>query len=93
MKSSQSRVAKIEAGDPPVPLDLLVWTVLSAGATKTTTSLVLRFKRSLSKRLAFSIDRVALVISLLLALLNLLWRCLQASAVTNPEYSDNIFTR
>ncbi|HLF84632.1 MAG TPA: helix-turn-helix transcriptional regulator [Blastocatellia bacterium] len=34
MKSSQSRVAKIEAGDPSVSLDLLVWTVLSAGATK-----------------------------------------------------------
>lgn len=34
MKSSQSRVAKIEAGDPSVSLDLLVWAVLSAGATK-----------------------------------------------------------
>ena len=27
MKSSQSRVAKIEAGDPSVSLDLLVWAV------------------------------------------------------------------
>jgi DNA-binding transcriptional regulator YiaG len=34
MKSSQSRVAKIEAGDPTVSLDLLVRAVLSAGATK-----------------------------------------------------------
>jgi ribosome-binding protein aMBF1 (putative translation factor) len=34
MKSSQSRVAKIEAGDPSVSLDLLVPAVLSAGATK-----------------------------------------------------------
>jgi ribosome-binding protein aMBF1 (putative translation factor) len=34
MKSSQSRVAKIEAGDPSVSLDLLVRAVLSAGATK-----------------------------------------------------------
>lgn len=34
MKSSQSRVAKIEAGDPSVSLDLLVRAVLAAGATK-----------------------------------------------------------
>ena len=34
MKSSQSRIAKIEAGDPSVSLDLLVRAVLSAGATK-----------------------------------------------------------
>ena len=34
MKSSQSRVAKIEAGDPTVSLDLLVRAVLAAGATK-----------------------------------------------------------
>ena len=34
MKSIQSRVAKIEAGDPSVSLDLLVRAVLSAGATK-----------------------------------------------------------
>lgn len=33
MKSSQSRVAKIEAGDPSVSLDLLVRAVLAAGAT------------------------------------------------------------
>ena len=34
MRSSQSRIAKIEAGDPSVTLDLLVRAVLSAGATK-----------------------------------------------------------
>ena len=34
MKSSQSRVAKIESGDPSVTLDLLVRAVLAAGATK-----------------------------------------------------------
>src|SRR6266705_348666 len=34
MKSSQSRVAKIEAGDPSVSLDLLVRALVSAGATK-----------------------------------------------------------
>jgi ribosome-binding protein aMBF1 (putative translation factor) len=34
MKSSQSRVAKIEAGDPAVSPDLLVRAVLSAGATR-----------------------------------------------------------
>jgi ribosome-binding protein aMBF1 (putative translation factor) len=34
IRSSQSRVAKIEAGDPSVSLDLLVRAVLAAGATK-----------------------------------------------------------
>ena len=34
MKSSQSRVAKIEAGDPTVSLDLLVRAALAAGVTK-----------------------------------------------------------
>jgi DNA-binding XRE family transcriptional regulator len=33
IKSSQSRVAKMEAGDPSVSLDLLVRTLRSAGAT------------------------------------------------------------
>lgn len=33
IKSSQSRVAKMEAGDPSVSLDLLVRTLLSVGAT------------------------------------------------------------
>jgi len=34
MRSSQSRIAKIEGGDPSVSLDLLVRAVLAAGATK-----------------------------------------------------------
>ena len=34
MKSSQSRVAKMEAGDPGVSLDLLVQGLLAAGATR-----------------------------------------------------------
>ena len=34
MGSSQSRVAKMEAGDPSVSLDLLVLGLLAAGATK-----------------------------------------------------------
>ncbi len=34
MKSSQSRVAKIEGGDPTVSLDLLVRAALAAGATR-----------------------------------------------------------
>jgi hypothetical protein len=33
MGSSQSRVAKMEAGDPAVSLDLLVQGLLAAGAT------------------------------------------------------------
>jgi len=33
IKSSQSRVAKIEAGDPTVSLDLLVKTLLALGAS------------------------------------------------------------
>lgn len=34
MGSSQSRVAKIEAGDPTVTLDLIVRALLAAGATR-----------------------------------------------------------
>jgi ribosome-binding protein aMBF1 (putative translation factor) len=34
MKSSQSRVAKMEAGDPSVSLDLLVQGLLAAGASR-----------------------------------------------------------
>jgi DNA-binding XRE family transcriptional regulator len=33
MKSSQSRVAKIEAGDPSVSIDLVIRSLLSAGAS------------------------------------------------------------
>jgi hypothetical protein len=32
--SSQSRVAKMEAADPSVSVDLLVWALLSLGATR-----------------------------------------------------------
>lgn len=34
MKSSQSRVAKIEAGDPTVSLDLIVRALLATGASR-----------------------------------------------------------
>lgn len=34
LKSSQSRVAKLEAGDPTVTLDLLVRAAIAAGATR-----------------------------------------------------------
>ena len=34
IKSSQSRVAKIEAGDPSVSLDLMVRTMLAMGASR-----------------------------------------------------------
>lgn len=34
IKSSQSRVAKIEAGDPSASLDLLIRTLLTFGATR-----------------------------------------------------------
>jgi DNA-binding XRE family transcriptional regulator len=34
MKSSQSRIAKIEAGDPSVSLDLIVRALIATGATK-----------------------------------------------------------
>nr|WP_253274210.1 hypothetical protein [Myxosarcina sp. GI1] len=34
MGSSQSRVAKIESGDPSVSLDLIVRALLTAGATR-----------------------------------------------------------
>jgi hypothetical protein len=34
MRSSQSRIAKMEAGDPGVSLDLLVQGLLAAGATR-----------------------------------------------------------
>lgn len=34
LKSSQSRVSKMESGDPSVPLDLLVTSALTPGATR-----------------------------------------------------------
>ncbi|PSB30808.1 transcriptional regulator [filamentous cyanobacterium Phorm 46] len=41
IKSSQSRVAKIEAGDPSVSLDLMVRTMLALGATREDVALVI----------------------------------------------------
>ncbi|MEG3976457.1 helix-turn-helix transcriptional regulator [Microcoleus sp. herbarium8] len=41
IKSSQSRVAKIEAGDPSVSLDLMVRTLLAIGATREDVALVI----------------------------------------------------
>jgi DNA-binding XRE family transcriptional regulator len=41
MKSSQSRVAKMEAGDPGVTLDLLMQGLLAAGATQKEIALAL----------------------------------------------------
>ncbi len=41
LKSSQSRVAKIEAGDPSVSLDLLIRSLLSLGVTKSDLSKML----------------------------------------------------
>lgn len=34
LKSSQSRVAKMEAGDPSVSVDLLLWALFCVGSTK-----------------------------------------------------------
>ena len=34
LKSSQSRVAKMESGDASVSLDMLVWALLALGATR-----------------------------------------------------------
>lgn len=34
MRSSQSRIAKLEAGDPSVSLDLIVRALIASGATK-----------------------------------------------------------
>ena len=41
VKSSQSRVAKMEAGDPTVSLDLLVRSLLALGASRKTLSRIL----------------------------------------------------
>lgn len=41
IKSSQSRVAKIEAGDPSVSLDLMVRTLLAIGATREDVALII----------------------------------------------------
>jgi DNA-binding XRE family transcriptional regulator len=41
LKSSQSRIAKMEAGDPSVSLDLLVRSLLMLGASRKTLSRIL----------------------------------------------------
>jgi hypothetical protein len=41
IKSSQSRVAKMEAGDPSVSLDLLIRSLLTLGASRKTLSQML----------------------------------------------------
>jgi len=41
LKSSQSRIAKMEAGDPTVSLDLLVRSLLALGASRKTLSRIL----------------------------------------------------
>jgi ribosome-binding protein aMBF1 (putative translation factor) len=41
LKSSQSRVAKMEAGDPTVSLDLLVRSLLALGASRKTLARIL----------------------------------------------------
>jgi len=42
LKSSQSRVAKMEAGDPSVSIDLLVRSLFALGATKATVAKTIR---------------------------------------------------
>ena len=46
IKSSQSRVAKIEAGDPSVSLDLMVRTMLALGATREDVALAITSSKS-----------------------------------------------
>jgi DNA-binding XRE family transcriptional regulator len=46
IKSSQSRVAKIEAGDPSVSLDLMVRTMLALGATREDVALAIASSKS-----------------------------------------------
>ena len=46
IKSSQSRVAKIEAGDPSVSLDLMVRTMLAMGASREDVALTITSSKS-----------------------------------------------
>ena len=48
LKSSQSRVAKLEAGDPSVSFDMLVRAALAAGASRAQVAKVLVRKRRLA---------------------------------------------
>jgi DNA-binding XRE family transcriptional regulator len=47
VRSSQSRVAKMEAGDPSVSIDLLVRTLLALGATRQELAEVIRSRQPL----------------------------------------------
>lgn len=51
LHSSQSRVAKMEAGDPSVSLDLLIRALLTAGATREELGDVIRAPHSLAHTL------------------------------------------
>ena len=46
INSSQSRVAKMEAGDPSVSLDLIVRTLLAVGATREDVASMIAFSES-----------------------------------------------
>ena len=46
LQSSQSRVAKMEAGDPSVSLDLLIRSLISLGATERELSLIITTRRA-----------------------------------------------
>jgi ribosome-binding protein aMBF1 (putative translation factor) len=46
LQSSQSRVAKMEAGDPSVSLDLLIRSLLSLGASERELSQIITTKRA-----------------------------------------------
>ncbi len=45
LKSSQSRVAKMEAGEESVSLDLLIRSLLALGATRTDVALAIKSRR------------------------------------------------
>jgi transcriptional regulator with XRE-family HTH domain len=46
LQSSQSRVAKMEAGDPSVSLDLLIRSLISLGATERELSRIITSQRA-----------------------------------------------
>ena len=51
IQSSQSRVAKMEAGDPSVSLDLLIRSLLALGATTRDLARMISFSKLLARRL------------------------------------------
>ncbi|HTR00064.1 MAG TPA: helix-turn-helix transcriptional regulator [Candidatus Acidoferrum sp.] len=50
LKSSQSRIAKMEAGDPSVSVDLLMWSLLALGATPKEVAKALNVTRASQSR-------------------------------------------